>query len=397
MRQVIIRDRSKELVHAIIGIRTGWRHEVPGKTGIAHYMEHAAFLGNRTYPSPDNEVGRYGVQFEGMTLPEHTLFFFTCARADFAKMLRTLMSLVFHPQFVEDELEKEKQKAVITSVIQECDCTPWELAHDLAKNLLFDWDFMTSLGTKEDVASTTGEDLAAWHKRHYHAANSFVLIHGDVPEGELPRLIDAAEVPSGGEMPSPRKVHHGTKTISVKRTDTAYTEMVYGFGLGEYDVRWEVLRVLLGNYATSILWEDRFASRTYTVGSGLEWTATGGGFLVYLGATSADNAREVDQRLWHLLEDFEIGEEQVEIAKKIRSVEILKMKEGGERGLRSFFLCDPHLKYGGFHGLIEAIERVEKAEILTLVERHLNRNRAARATVGPERDLALRSDRAEAC
>ena len=386
MDQMVMQDASKGLVHAIIGVRTGWRHEPDGKTGLCHFLEHAVFLGNRRYPTPDTDIARRGVKFDGMTLPEQTLFFFTAMRSDFPGMFETLLSLVFHPHFVEEKLGTEKSTRILPAVVQESDDTPWELVRDLAGDLLFERDSRLSLGTIADVEALTGEDLADWHGRYYHAPNAFVLAHGDIAPDDVAELIRGGRVPSEGERCVPVRRGAGQDRVCATREEAKDVEVVYGFRLADYDVAWEVLRVLLGNYAVSILWEERFFGGDLAFGaeSDLEWNSDIGGFLVHFSAKSADNARRVDRNLWECLESFDPDEDRVEMVKRIRILEILKMKEGGERSLRAFLRCNPFLKHRTYDDLIAAVSRVSKADVLAAVRRCLRRDNAVRAIVAGE-------------
>ena len=56
MKLRVVRRKRKRLTYVKIGIRAGWRHEVDGIRGISHFLEHAVFLGNSSYPSPDMEA-----------------------------------------------------------------------------------------------------------------------------------------------------------------------------------------------------------------------------------------------------------------------------------------------------------------------------------------------------
>jgi predicted Zn-dependent peptidase len=166
MEEWIIPERNKALVHAAIGIRAGWRHEETGKKGIIHFLEHTVFLGNREHPSPNVEAADYSVRFGGMTEPEQTLFWFTSAKEDSSNLFRLFLSLIFHPEFNKDKIEKERKEKIVPAVVHESDFTPWELANEWAKNLTFNWDFMLSLGKEKDVRSLTRQDLMFWHRKY---------------------------------------------------------------------------------------------------------------------------------------------------------------------------------------------------------------------------------------
>lgn len=380
MEHLVIYERSKSLVHAVIGIKAGWRDEEPGKRGISHFLEHATFLGNSEYPSPDKEVGKYGVQLDGMTLPEHTLFLFTSHAREFTKILSLFLSLIFQPDFNENRLEKEKKEKIITAVIQESDLTPWELAEEWARNLLFNWNFLLSLGTEKDIKSLSREDLTIRHKKYYHDLNSFIVVYGNIEDEEIVECIRDVDIPLSGEIPRVAEVNWNKKEIYIEREGIKNAEIVYGFKLPQYSVEWEILSVILGNYAISKLWE-RFSRLTYTVSSRLEWTTTGGGFFLYFGATSHDNIREIDRDLWFLLKGLEINERELEYAKNIKSLEILKMKEGGENGLLKFVFQNPGLRYKNFDEVIGEINNIRRDKVLSLAERFLNKENVIKSIV----------------
>jgi predicted Zn-dependent peptidase len=382
MEQLIITERTKALVHAIIGVKTGWRHEEVGKRGITHFLEHAVFLGNSNHPSPDIEAAEYGVQLHGMTLPEHTLFWFTSTKEDFAEVFKLFLSLIFHPDFDKDKIERERKDKITPAVVHESNYTPWELAYEWAKNLTFDWDFRLSLGKETDIASLTKENLEAWHERYYNLLNSFLVIHGNINESNVAKLVENANIPLSGESPFHFEIQWKEKEISIEREGMKNVELVYGFKLPQYDVRYEILSVILGNNPLSKLWGEKFSKFAYTVGSRMEWTSTGGGLFLYFGAISRDSARELDENLWFLLKNFEIDNKELQVAKKIRSLEISSGKEEGEHGLLNLVLRNPFQKFRNFKEMVEELNRVKRDQILALAERFLKRDNAVKVVIG---------------
>lgn len=385
MEQLVITESGKKLVHTIIGVRAGWRHERPGKRGITHLLEHAVFFGNKHHPAPDSEAAEYGVSLGGMSLPECTLFYFTSTRDSFLRIFTALLSLIYHPEFDEEKLKKEKEEKIITAVNQEADYTPWELAQEWAKNMLFDWDFMSSLGTEEELKAVTKGNLQDWHGKYYHANNSFMVLHGDVRRDEVIRLVQDAEIPSRGEIPEPTKSNWNQKDVFVTKEGMRKAEMVYGFRIPEYKPEWEALSVILGNYPLSKHWKDEFSASTYTVGSQLEWTSAGGGFFLYFGANSLDDTAEIDRNLWSLIQDFRVDENEFGFAKETRLLDVWKMKEGGERGLLRFAACNPRFRYKGFDEMAKKIDRLDRKDVLALSEVLLDKENAVRAVVAGER------------
>jgi len=382
MERVIIGDKSKELVHCVIGIRAGWRHEPPGRRGITHFLEHGIFLGNKKYPDPDEEAHRYGVEINGITLPEHTLFYFTSLKEDYPRILQCLLSIIFHPDLEEEKLEEEKKKAILTAIVQESDYTPWELAYAWAENLVFSWDFKLSLGTEEDLNSMGARELREWHSEYYHQRNCFLIIYGDVKDTEVDTIIAGAHIKSEGEIPSPFLIPWEEKEVKIRK-DTGNVEMVYGFRIPEFDVSLDLLSQLFGGcHGMLEEWDTVFDEYVYMKETKIKWTLTGGGFFLYFGATSHENARKIDENIWDILNNIKITPERVELAKKMSLIEVLKMKEGGERGLFRFFHRNPQLYAGGFKEYVEKLTSVTLEDILKAKDKYLIPDNCFKAFVG---------------
>ncbi|MGC9366823.1 MAG: M16 family metallopeptidase [bacterium] len=128
MKQIVIKDKNKKLVNAVIGINAGWRNEKEGQKGITHYLEHAIFLGNKQHPDPDLKTAKLGVQIEGSTGSERTLFYFSSLKEDFPIVLKLLLSLIFHPEFQPEKCEREKRESILTAVNQETNYTSWKIS-----------------------------------------------------------------------------------------------------------------------------------------------------------------------------------------------------------------------------------------------------------------------------
>ena len=102
--------------------------------------------------------------------------------------------------------------------------------------------------------------------------------------------------------------------------------MVYGFRIDRYDPTLEFLRIL-GNYPLFKLWDESLKKHIFSANSKLKWTTTEGGFFICLVASSIENADKIEKKLIPMLENLDVSESDVELAKKIRTIEILKMKE----------------------------------------------------------------------
>lgn len=369
MELKVVGRKGKALTHVKCGIRSGWRHEVNGKRGISHFLEHAIFLGNSSYPTPDMEAMKYGVMINGMINPEQTEFFFISTKEDVDKILSLFLSLIFHPEFDEQKLKKTREEEIMTAIIQEGDYTPWQLAEEWAGNLVFDWDFRLSLGVKEDIAKLGKQELAEWHIKYYHASNGFINVHGDIPEDKIKKVIENACVSLKGETPTIHRIKWNTKTVSIKREDTKNVEMVYGFRINRYDPTLEFLRIL-GNYPLFKLWDDSLKKFTCNANSQLKWTTKEGGFFICLAATSKEKAEKIDKEFIPMLENLDISQNDIELAKKIRTIEIIKMKDERDLTERTF------------RDKLDKVKELNREKVLSIAEKLLNEENVVRVFVG---------------
>lgn len=376
MKHIYIQNESKQLVHCIIGIKTGWRNEYPGVYGITHLMEHAIFLGNSRYPNPDEYAFKYGVILNGMTLPEHTLFTFTSSNKDFNVILQMFKSLIFNPTFNEKKIEEEKNNNILPCVIQESDFLPYELAEEWLQNLIFEWDFRKSLGTKEDLSNITIDDLMKWHKRYFTPSNAFILAYGGIPGAQI--ISDYSPKVEFEKTTSIRDDRE--KVINKDNMDTI--EVAYGYPIDEFDVAFELLRIILGNNPASKLWRQDFKKYAFVVNSKIKWTYTGGAFIISFGLAKKQDIDIIENNLRCLFETFSITEDELRIAKNILRINLFKMKEGGEGGLFKFFL---HNKLGGYKDFDDIAEKacqVNKDDIYKIIEKVFSKDNQYKVVVG---------------
>ncbi len=341
-----IKTTRTGIFKALLSVNVGWSHEPPGMEGLSHFLEHAIFLGNEMHPEPDNESGRFGVMLNGETLPDRTIFFFNSLSENAEEILDLLLSIVFKPSFPEDKVREEKKSKIMPAIVKESDFTPWELAYQWAKNLIFQWDFRKSMGTLESLEGLGIEELKEWHAKYYSSSNAVLLISSP--------LDVEIDIPRGGEIPVRRSINYLDREIVLER-GIENAEVVFAFPFEVYDLRAFLLSFILGSYPTSKFWHA-FHRDAYMVESRCEWYGSGG-FFLYIGANDRDYGRIVE-KFAKFLENLRISPEDLETAKKIAKLEILE-RAGSVNSLMHLLGVDPQLNFGGFEGILERLEDLE--------------------------------------
>ena len=362
MKIVILKNPYKRLVHALIGIKVGWRHEPEGKKSINHLIEHLIFEGNKDYPEPDDFAKRYGVELNGMTLCENILFYFTAKREDWKEILKMFLSIIFYPSFSK-RFEEIKQNEILTAVVQESDYTPWELAYEWAHNLVFKTDFRKSLGVKKDIESITIDDVKNWHRRYFHMQNSFIVLNGDVEKEEVNNLISKMNLPNEGATPEIQYVLWKERCKKIKR-DTQNVELVLGARV-DHHPGWQILLEIIGGCEpVKDEWKNIFGKYTYTMETRLINYRADSGTLLYFGSTSFENAEKIKKILLNYLKDMRIYKKEVEIAKKTIEIKILETLESGKKAILDIPLkINPRLQYIDYKNYLQEIKDVTLEEV----------------------------------
>ena len=102
---------DSESVAALLVIRAGSRYEDLANNGVSHYVEHMLFTGTERWTEEEIKeiIRRRGGRWNGWTGRERTTYFAHVSAQDFDIALDWLAEVVFHPTFLADKVDKERQ------------------------------------------------------------------------------------------------------------------------------------------------------------------------------------------------------------------------------------------------------------------------------------------------
>lgn len=230
----------KEMHHApvatfMIWYRVGSRNEIPGKTGISHWVEHMMFKGTPKYPGTDMErmISREGGYWNAFTWLDYTAYHETMPsnRIDLAlqleadRMVNTLMT----PEEVESE------RTVILSERAMYENQPRFLLDEELTAAAFRVHpyHHEVIGDMVDLKTISRDDLFTHYRRHYNPANAIVVVVGDFDSTEiLVRLQELfGHIPSGevtGPVLREEPAQPGERRVIVNGPgDTSYLTFAY--------------------------------------------------------------------------------------------------------------------------------------------------------------------------
>lgn len=207
--QVIVRENHSAPVASFwIFYRVGSRNEIPGLTGISHWVEHMLFKGTERFPRGefDKAVSRAGGIFNGMTSQDWTTYFetFPADRIDLALQVESdrMANCLFDPGEAESERtviisEREGSENSFSYLLSEEVQAAAFVAHAYRHPII---------GWKSDLLSMTRDDLVQHYRTWYTPSNALAVAVGDFDAAQMLGAIDRAfgSIPPGPAAARPR-------------------------------------------------------------------------------------------------------------------------------------------------------------------------------------------------
>lgn len=167
---------------AIFGIcvGAGSADEEPGRTGLAHFVEHTIFKGTARRSSWHiiNRMEAVGGELNAYTTKEATVVYSVFPAGALGRAVELIADLALNSRFPDKELDKERE-VVIDEINSYLD-TPSEAVFDDFEDLFYAGTGLghNILGTPESVAGLGGADCRAFLGRWYRAGNTVVFYSG---------------------------------------------------------------------------------------------------------------------------------------------------------------------------------------------------------------------------
>ena len=189
--RVLLAPSSTNVVYAGIAVAAGTRDELPGESGMAHFVEHMSFKGTRRLTSMQilNRMDSVGGDLNAYTGKEETVYYSVFLREHLRRALPLLMDIVFNSTYPQTELEKERE-VVIDEIDSYLD-TPAEQIYDDFEAKLFAGHPLgrNILGDAERLRQYTTTDLKAFVSRTYKMEKAVLFVKGNVTEKEVMRIV----------------------------------------------------------------------------------------------------------------------------------------------------------------------------------------------------------------
>lgn len=215
--------------------RVGSRNEVPGTTGISHWVEHMLFKGTPTIPKGemDRLIARNGGTFNGFTSYDYTAYFETLPADRIELGLQIESDRMVNSLFDSDEVDSERTVIISEREGHENDPEWWLGEAMMAATFQYHSYRNEIIGWKSDLRAITRDELYNHYQTYYMPNNAVLVLVGDFKTDDMLRKVEQyfADLPSGPAIPAVRveePEQQGERRVVVRRPGAAqYVQMSY--------------------------------------------------------------------------------------------------------------------------------------------------------------------------
>src|SRR4051794_7233108 len=186
---IVHEDHKTPIVAVNSWYHVGSKNEREGKTGFAHLFEHLMFGGSEhlqgSYIEAMERVG--ATDLNGTTSEDRTNYFenVPTAALDYALFAESDRMGYFEKTLNQEILDL--QRGVVQNEKRQGENQPYAVVEELVVKSTYPAEHPyshTVIGSMEDLASASLEDVREWFKTYYTPSNAVVVIAGDVTTAE---------------------------------------------------------------------------------------------------------------------------------------------------------------------------------------------------------------------
>ena len=207
----IVSDRALPLVTVSVLVRTGAYLEPPAKSGLAALTGSQMRAGGAGLLAPaafDDEAAFLAAELSSSIGATSGRASVNCLTKDLDASLDLLFGMLRRPRFDQDRLDLAKSQ-ILQQMERRNDSTQSIEVREWRRLLRGGDHFTTTPSTRARIDAIGRDDLAAFHREHYHPGNFIFAVSGDVEPADFLSRLEArmadwpAREPVSAPVPAP--------------------------------------------------------------------------------------------------------------------------------------------------------------------------------------------------
>jgi zinc protease len=284
MEVVVIPDHRAPIVTHMVWYKAGAADELPGESGVAHFLEHLMFKGTKDHPEGEfsKAVNAVGGDENAFTTDDVTAYHQSVAK-DYLPQMMAFEADRMANLVLNDEVVATERDVILEERRMRTDNEPGAQLSEAVRAALYQNSRygIPTIGWASEMAALDLSDALSWYDRYYTPNNAILIVAGDVTEDEVRALAadTYAKVPRRFDPPArfraeePPPLAARTVTLADPKVTQPSMQRVYlapSYTTGEpgEGAALDILSEILGGGTTSRLYRNLVIDQAVAAGAG---------------------------------------------------------------------------------------------------------------------------------
>ncbi|UCH73477.1 MAG: insulinase family protein [Rhodospirillales bacterium] len=283
MQVVVVSNHRAPVVTHMVWYRVGAMDEPPGRTGVAHLLEHLMFKGTDAYPDGafSQIVARHGGRENAFTSQDYTGYFQSVAADRLEMMMQLEADRMTNLILSDEDIETERQ-VVLEERRSRIENDPGSRLGEQANAAMYmNHPYRNPvIGWEHEIRALTRDDLMRFYRDWYAPNNAILVVVGDttvdqvrpmaekyygrIPARDLPTRIEWREPPAKAAQ----LVTLADPQVRQPSWSRRYHAPSHVYGATEHAYALEVLADIMGGGATSRIYRRLVVEQKIAAGAG---------------------------------------------------------------------------------------------------------------------------------
>lgn len=193
LQVVVIPDHRTPVVTQMIWYKVGSADETPGKSGLAHFLEHLMFKGTAKHPAGEfsQTVLKVGGNENAFTSTDYTGYFQRVPRDQLARMMAFEADRMTGLVLKDENVLPERDVVLEEYNMRVANNPDARLSEQIMAALYLNHPYgRPVIGWHHEIEKLNREDALAFYRRFYAPNNATLIIAGDVDAADVRKLAE---------------------------------------------------------------------------------------------------------------------------------------------------------------------------------------------------------------
>src|SRR6201996_1247379 len=193
LKVVVIPDHRTPVVPQMIWYKVGSADETPGKSGLAHFLEHLMFKGTAQHPAGEfsQTVLRIGGNENAFTSSDYTGYFQRVPKEQLGSMMEFEADRMTGLVLKDENVLPERDVVLEEFNMRVANNPDARLTEQIMAALYLNHPYgRPVIGWHQEIEKLDREDALAFYKRFYAPNNAILVIAGDVTVDDVRPMVE---------------------------------------------------------------------------------------------------------------------------------------------------------------------------------------------------------------